>query len=350
MLTRRRGFTLIELLVVIAIIAILIALLLPAVQAAREAARRTQCKNNLKQIGLALHNYHDVYNMFPPGWVFDPNRDPAAFAGNMWGWGAFILPMLEQGNLYEQCNFNRGFPGGVASGGGHVLEGDPTVTHGPETQALAVYRCPTDRGFGMVTQRWPGNGIAVFGARSNYAGVNGGLFVDQVAGRTLDAQGGTFGGNSRIGLRDITDGTSNTVVVGERLFKELSGRRIGTSTLWAGMRNGDPTSAFHLGNSFALTVGQCITPINQLPGISGNGSAAERANCCFGQNLANELEAGGVFKLVADPTWHGFSSGHTGGAQFVLGDGAVRFLSANLNAATYVNLSRTKDGQVLGEF
>ena len=95
MSVKKRGFTLIELLVVIAIIAVLIALLLPAVQAAREAARRTQCKNNLKQIGLALHNYHDNYNTFPPGWVYDPNRTADQFNTNMWGWNAFILPMID---------------------------------------------------------------------------------------------------------------------------------------------------------------------------------------------------------------------------------------------------------------
>src|SRR5438046_4479450 len=89
----RRGFTLIELLVVIAIIAVLIALLLPAVQQAREAARRANCKSNLKQIGLALHNYHDSYNIFPPGWIFDPNRTQAQYGGNMWGWNTFIMPM-----------------------------------------------------------------------------------------------------------------------------------------------------------------------------------------------------------------------------------------------------------------
>src|SRR4051812_6730319 len=95
--TFKRGFTLIELLVVIAIIAVLIALLLPAVQQAREAARRSQCKNNLKQIGLALHNYHDTANTLPPGWIGDPT---GSNAGNRWGWGTMILPYLDQAPLY----------------------------------------------------------------------------------------------------------------------------------------------------------------------------------------------------------------------------------------------------------
>src|SRR6478609_9116964 len=107
----RRAFTLIELLVVIAIIAVLIALLLPAVQQAREAARRTQCRNNLKQIGLALHNYHDAYQLFPPGYVDrngNPDLTPDNDLGPGWGWASFILPQLDQGNVYNQINFNIG--------------------------------------------------------------------------------------------------------------------------------------------------------------------------------------------------------------------------------------------------
>src|SRR3954454_25192238 len=117
--TVRRGFTLIELLVVIAIIAILIALLLPAVQQAREAARRTQCKNNLKQIGLALHNYHDTCNSFPPGWIntWASNPPRSNFPGNSWGWNAMILPMMDQGNVYNQINWSVGFAGGLDAAG-----------------------------------------------------------------------------------------------------------------------------------------------------------------------------------------------------------------------------------------
>src|SRR5580698_8598950 len=107
----KRGFTLIELLVVIAIIAVLVALLLPAVQQAREAARRTQCKNNLKQIGLALYNYHDSFSLFPPGYVDrngNPNLTPDNDLGPSWGWAAFLLPGMDQAPLYNQINFNLG--------------------------------------------------------------------------------------------------------------------------------------------------------------------------------------------------------------------------------------------------
>src|SRR5689334_12784473 len=101
---KRRAFTLIELLVVIAIVSILLALLLPAVQQAREAARRTQCRGNLRQIGLALHNYHDQANAFPPGWVYDAGRLPASAPTNCWGWSAMILPQIDQAALYQHLN------------------------------------------------------------------------------------------------------------------------------------------------------------------------------------------------------------------------------------------------------
>src|SRR5215472_11978580 len=129
----RSAFTLIELLVVIAIIAILIGLLLPAVQKVREAAARTQCTNNLKQIGLALHSYHDASNYFPPGYVdgnTDPNSTPDNDVGPGWGWATFLLPYLEQQNLYNQINLNAGI--GIGSNAA------------PSQMSLKVYQCPAD--------------------------------------------------------------------------------------------------------------------------------------------------------------------------------------------------------------
>jgi len=139
---RRIGFTLIELLVVIAIIAILISLLLPAVQQAREAARRTQCRNNMKQIGLALHNYHDVFNSFPPGYVAKIPNNKTSSERSMFAWGSLILPYIDQGNVYQVLD-----PGNVLTLDQRLL--DPVV--GPALVAaiqtpLASFRCPTDRG------------------------------------------------------------------------------------------------------------------------------------------------------------------------------------------------------------
>jgi prepilin-type N-terminal cleavage/methylation domain-containing protein len=350
---RKRGFTLIELLVVIAIIAILIALLLPAVQQAREAARRTQCKNNLKQIGLALHNYHDAHSVLPPGWVYDAARPATSFPTNMWGWNAFILPMLDQAPVYNQINFSNGFPGGLTAAGTDQAEGAGSL-HGMEMSLIAALRCPSDRGLALVTFRGPGtlgsnSGVRVLGARSNYPGVNGGPFTDQTAPATLTAQGGTFGGNSKVGIRNMTDGTSNVLVVGERKWWEIAGRRVGTSTLWAGVRNAVPGTT-QFGNSYPLAIGNMVAKINQIPLINAVQGVGEAAFCCGGMNAPGDIERSGSGQLVPDASWHGFTSDHTGGCHFLLGDGSVRFISENVDMTTYQRLSTIADGNTIGEF
>ena len=223
----RSAFTLIELLVVIAIIAILIALLLPAVQQAREAARRTQCKNNLKQIGLALHNYSDQFNVFPPGYVYNPNTG-ARWLG--WSWMTMLLPQFDQAPLYNVMSGNTST---LAS----INLGMPIATGYTPTQAVIPgLRCPSDVGDNLVpfvhvpgangAASTPGAGVAVansFG-RTNYFGVAGyvGTFTAPVSGLTnvnvpmQTNYRGSFGENSRVGLRDMTDGSSNTAMVGER--------------------------------------------------------------------------------------------------------------------------------------
>ena len=166
---RRLGFTLIELLVVIAIIAILIALLLPAVQQAREAARRTQCKNNLKQIGLAMHNYHDVYTTFPPGHMFDttiPGGNANSFQHpEMWAWGAFILPFVDQAPLFNQLNVSQ-------------RRLTDLLAEGPDVAALiqiplSVYHCPSDPGGGGLADPaliWNSPGVLAGGMSDFRAG------------------------------------------------------------------------------------------------------------------------------------------------------------------------------------
>jgi len=383
MTNKRHGFTLTELLMVIPISAVLVRLSLQPVQQAREAERRTQCKNNLKQLGLALHNYHDVHNMFPPGYVFDTNRTGAMFSGNMWGWNTFILPMMDQAPVYNQINFNQGFPGGLVAAGTDQSEGvTPGISlHGPEMTIISSLRCPSDRGLPSVFYRGSGadgnNGTArVLGGRSNYAGVNGGLLIDTATtARPLGAQGGTFGGNSKVGLRDMTDGSSNALVVGERYFKEVSGRRVGLQVLWAGVRGVDTSlpSTTHYANSIALVVGQTHTGINMLPyvtvaGSGGNGDAAYHCTNCAqvnvptGANLVlttvsaqNAADTSGYEgsrsgRATAEPLWHGFGSDHAGGAQFLLGDGSVRFISQNVDRNTYSRLGTIRDGNVIGEF
>ena len=190
---RRSGFTLIELLVVIAIIAILIGLLLPAVQKVRAAAARLQCKNNLKQIGLALHNYHDRSNALPPGYLTGLTTGGAE-AGPGWGWAAFLLPDLEQDNLYRQIRTNFAI-------------GD-AANAAPRTQSLKVYLCPADSQVGTFDVQ--GSNVAV--AHANYVGVFGTNEAEDNPG----AGNGTFFRNSRVKFGDITDGLSNTYAVGER--------------------------------------------------------------------------------------------------------------------------------------
>lgn len=292
---QRFGFTLIELLVVIAIIAILIALLLPAVQQAREAARRTQCKNNLKQLGLALHNYHDVHLAFPPGFILQE-----ADGGYNWTWTVMVLPFIEQGVLFDQ------------------LDAGPTTC----TQALGVadslsamvtplsaWRCPSASGPDLNTA-WPALGDDL--ALSNYVGVNNSALL------VVSGGDGVFGRNSKLRMRDVTDGTSNTVGVGERAWS-LSGVQLEAGRLF--MQN-DATVVASLVSSLA--------------------AGAPPLNCT---------------SPVAD-CQTGFSSVHTGGAQFLMMDGAVRFVSENIDHqpgtttvdSTYEKLMSVNDGKVIGEF
>src|SRR5438270_7717632 len=211
----RRGFTLIELLVVIAIIAIRIGLLLPAVQKVREAAARARCANNLKQIGLALHAYHDARQQFPSGYV-DGNTNSASTPDNDvgpgWGWAAFLLPHLEQENVYKQINFSQG----IGTGSNTAVS----------QLSLKVYLCPADA-YQQNFTVWPTNIVV---AHSSYVGCNGweecfnGAGGDPQGGSGTDGLSGGYGlagvglfyRNSRTRIANVTDGLSNTIFVGER--------------------------------------------------------------------------------------------------------------------------------------
>jgi prepilin-type N-terminal cleavage/methylation domain-containing protein len=197
-----RGFTAVELLVVVAIVAILIALLLPAVQQAREAARRTQCKNNMRQFGFAMHNYYDSNSLLPPGWIA---KDWKPATGACWGWGTSILPYIDQAPLYNKVNFNR--PPAV---------GDLTQ------EMISVYRCPAD--ISPDTNAVRGK----FGT-SNYAGNYGSEALPGSIDAAEEANG-LFYCNSSLRFQEIKDGLSNTIIISERSHSSAA-------AIWAGVRS-----------------------------------------------------------------------------------------------------------------
>lgn len=337
-----RGFTLIELLVVIAIIAILIALLLPAVQQAREAARRTQCKNNLKQLGLAFHNYHDVFNQFAPGAVH--SSVPRSGTGNTSFGPSFygmLLPYVEQAALYQSLTLVGRSPGYIneSAGSAGATNRAIVLAAGPMT----FLRCPSSPG---PVSDPTFNGRDPF---AHYAGVSGAIdptsftetriYDDGVLG--LISGGGMMIANRGMNLRDCTDGSSNTMHLGE-----MSGRlkRLDGTFSWVA-----PSGTVH--GWLMGTRNQGVVP-NLNPGNTAQGD--ER---CFNmvsiryspnqEPFANQLFPGmGSNQGANNP----LNSMHTGGVQILLSDGSVRFISQNIHLETLKQLATRDDGRVVGEF
>jgi prepilin-type N-terminal cleavage/methylation domain-containing protein len=331
----RRGFTLIELLVVISIIGVLIGLLLPAVQKVREAANRLQCENNLHQIGLALHNYHDNFNRFPPGYI-DGNKNPASTPDNDvgpgWGWASLLLPYLEQGNVYNQIDFKQG----VGIGGNVTISQQP----------LTIFQCPSDpyqQNFPVYDSTFT-NPIAIV-AHGNYVGCNGwvecfnnagggyqgGVGNDGLPGLAGRAGDGLFYRNSRNRMADVTDGLSNTIVVGER-----SGNH--SPSTW--------TAAVPGGRCPAWMAVQPPSPYSSPPGPPYD-------NADFGEALV--LAHGNATHLpsadfpIYDPDV--FYSMHTGkGVNFVFGDGSVHFLTSDIDPVIYQALCTIAGGEVSNDW
>lgn len=352
---RRSGFTLIELLVVIAIIAILVSLLLPAVQQAREAARRSQCRNNLKQIGLALHNYHDAHSTFPAGYYSFGTRDgsgpgwaqidPLTWdAAPGWGWGAMLLPFLDQGPLYAQLNVDQAC--------------FAAINAVPIRTSLPVFRCPSVSGSHdeFVIQDASGGPLLIGGrqvrvGRSHYvashgqescwgecgASTSGEIFTDIYTGttRTVQINGdasavadGPFFRNSRTRFRDVTDGTTNTIFFGEH------SSRLSDKT-WVGVIPGAWTHPRFSSPENAPDAAGTLTLVHAGP--SGG-----------------ELDITGfpIIHPVNFPTYHvgQMFSEHVGGGQVMMGDVSVRFVSENIDLITWAELSSIGEGELIGEF
>lgn len=293
------GFTLVELLVVIAIIGILVALLLPAVQAAREAARRMQCSNNLKQLSLSCHNYHDTYKVLPPGWVeqINPETSVAQSSSNgvsgpgeeKWGWGALILPYMEQAPLHNSIKVGH-------QSLAHGLDDIPTGTRAFFKVPNPAYRCPSDVGPPLNNAGSRRQNADHAQATSNYVGghSNSWRIINGVPGRS-----GIFIRNRGRALADVLDGTTNVIMLGERRWqykRKDNGRIVSTN----GANVFGPRTTHNLGRISGV-VGTTLARMNY--DARNNGSDKQSS----------------------------FSSMHPGGAQFALADGSVTFISETVD-------------------
>jgi prepilin-type N-terminal cleavage/methylation domain-containing protein len=292
----RRGFTLIELLVVIAIIAILIGLLVPAVQKVREAAARTQCSNNLKQIGLGLHNYHDTYKGFPPA-QYKPRN------GIVHCWHALILPYIEQGPLYQKYNFNVNWD--AKPNDGPVQNSELYVNQ----NQIPVYLCPSAPG-GRVGANF--RGITDYSALSEIHRPN--KYFQGPIPPSDPTWIGVLGNNVKRKVTEITDGSSNTVMVAE-----CAGRNQGWEM---GKRQGD------LGETGGWPNPGNVLTVSGFDPATGTKPGPIAVNGCNSQNVY---------------------SFHTGVAGGLFGDGSVRFLSSSTSINTLYALTTRAGGEIVPE-
>ncbi len=365
--TRRAGFTLIELLVVIAIIAVLVALLLPAVQQARESARRSQCRNNLKQFGIALNAFEETYGNYPLGMTDDDGKN--------FGWGTYLLPFMDNNTIYENL-INAGlwtFPKGgapmvdpVYSGKFGVLVNTDGLANAPATAAdagqnhlqtniaaLNAFIKVTLPGFMCPSDVMPDRDNDGFG-KSNYCGSSGSNagtgaadWTTCASGNLRTQQNGIFIYANQnndayiVKVRDVTDGTSNTIAIGEVSESHNVHRTLttyGAYPLWAGGNNNGGCNGFQTGGGHLRLAGATT-----LGGVLYAGPVFP-INPPFVPNTALNSPVAGA--QVSDAS---FSSKHIGGAHFLFADGGVRFLSENVAVNTLADIAGRNEGNEISD-
>jgi len=331
--TRRRGFTLIELLVVIAIIAVLIALLLPAVQAAREAARRIQCVNNMKQLGLAVHNYHDINNGLPPGRIWTNSGFPTIFAGMQnTTWFCLMLPMFEQGTLANAFNYQLGSEGPSSTGNIGGLIANSTVAG----TKLAVFQCPSDRQ--IIFNINPGYAGPALGAipftKGNYAVSwgNAGWGQNYKGSQSAQYIQSAFGHRMNINMASITDGTSNTVLMAEVLQGAQYDVR---GMMWSSVPGGASFMTRFTPNAFN-------DYLNERSG--GDWLNNDPTLFCTDEPV---LGLPCFPKAKDENAFAGARSRHAGGINVTLGDGSVRFIKNTISPQIWIGLNTIAGGEVI---
>lgn len=343
-MTRRTGFTLIELLVVIAIIAILIALLLPAVQQAREAARRTQCRNNLKQLGLALHNYESSHTTFPPNLI--PGGTNYKYSAGNWGVLAYLSPYLDQTPIYNLMNLNA--PTYAATAPYNIADPNNALAAG---YLIPMFLCPSD----FARSLGGGYGVAALGS-ANYC-ANQGSGINNTAagprnGSPYNADGVMFA-DSRVRIGDISDGTSNTACMSESLLgdgPEVSGGSVPPASV-------QRVYAYLSGYPSSMDDAACAAPslwnndrrrcFLWFSGEIRNTSYNHyyRPNDRRWDCITNASALG--YTAIG---WKAARSQHVGGVHVLMCDGAVKFVSENIDMNVWRNVATRAGGEIVGEF